>query len=60
MEREQSKTIKAVQFAIQMEIDGKEYYQRASQKSDNRVGKELFEWLAAEEDKHRQRPYIAL
>jgi rubrerythrin len=55
MEREQSGTIKAVQFAIQMEIDGKEYYQRASQKSDNRVGKEFFEWLAAEEDKHRQR-----
>jgi rubrerythrin len=55
MEREQSKTIKAVQFAIQMEIDGKEYYQIASQKSSNRVGKELFEWLAGEEDKHRQK-----
>ena len=55
MEREQSKTIKAVQFAIQMEIDGKEFYQRASQGSDNRLGKELFEWLAGEEDKHRQR-----
>jgi rubrerythrin len=55
MEREQSKTIKAVQFAIQMEIDGKEYYTRASQNSDNRVGKELFEWLAGEEDKHRQK-----
>jgi rubrerythrin len=55
MEREQSRTIKAVQFAIQMEIDGKEYYQGASQKSSNRVGKELFEWLAGEEDKHRQR-----
>jgi rubrerythrin len=55
MESEQSKTIKAVQFAIQMEIDGKEYYQRASRGSDNRVGKELFEWLAGEEDKHRQK-----
>jgi rubrerythrin len=55
MEREQSRTVKAVQFAIQMEIDGKEYYQKASQKSSNRVGKELFEWLAGEEDKHRQR-----
>jgi hypothetical protein len=37
MEREQSRTIEAVQFAIQMEIDGKEYYQRASQKSSNRL-----------------------
>jgi rubrerythrin len=55
MEGERNKALEAVQFAIQMEIDGKEYYQRASQKSDNRVGKELFEWLAAEEDKHRQR-----
>jgi rubrerythrin len=37
-----------------MEIDGKEYYQKASRQSDNRVGTELFEWLAAEEDKHRR------
>ena len=55
MEDEHGKTLEAIQFAIQMEIDGKEYYRRASQKSGNRVGKELFEWLAAEEDKHRQR-----
>jgi rubrerythrin len=37
-----------------MEIDGKEYYQKASRQSDNKVGRELFEWLAAEEDKHRR------
>jgi len=55
MEGERNKTLEAVQFAIQMEIDGKEYYQKASRESGNNVGKELFEWLAAEEDKHRQR-----
>ncbi len=51
---EQNQTLEAVKFAIQMEIDGKEYYQKASQRSDNKVGKELFEWLANEEDKHRR------
>jgi len=53
VEDEQPRTLKGLQFAIQMEIDGKEYYRRASQESDNDAGKELFEWLAAEEDKHR-------
>jgi rubrerythrin len=55
MEDEYGKTLEAIQFAIQMEIDGKEYYQRASRESGNKMGRELFEWLAAEEDKHRQR-----
>ena len=55
MEDEQTKTLSALKFAIQMEIDGKEYYRKASQESCNRAGRELFEWLAAEEDKHRQR-----
>jgi len=54
MKEEQSKTLEAIKFAIQMEIDGKEYYQKASRQSDNKVGRELFEWLAAEEDKHRR------
>ena len=55
MEDEYGKTLEAIQLAIQMEIDGKEYYQKASRESGNKVGRELFEWLAAEEDKHRQR-----
>jgi rubrerythrin len=54
MKEEQSKTLEAIKFAIQMEIDGKEYYQKASRQSDNKVGRELFDWLAAEEDKHRR------
>ncbi|MCJ7654553.1 MAG: ferritin family protein [Dehalococcoidia bacterium] len=55
MEDEYGKTLDAIQFAIQMEIDGKEYYQKASRESGNKMGRELFEWLAAEEDKHRRR-----
>ena len=55
MEGEQAKTIEALQFAIKMEIDGKDYYHKASQQSPNKAGKELFQWLTGEEDKHRQR-----
>lgn len=55
MENEQVKTLEGLQLAIQMEVDGKEYYQKASQESGNELGKQLFQWLSAEEDKHRQR-----
>jgi rubrerythrin len=52
---EQSNTIRALQTAIQMEIDGKQYYQKASQTSQNVMGQKLFESLAAEEDIHLRR-----
>jgi len=52
---EQDRTLKALQTAIQMEIDGKEYYLKASQQSGNELGKKLLEALAAEEDIHRQK-----
>ena len=55
MDKEQNKTIEALKFAIQMEIDGKEYYTKAGVESKSKVGRDLFEWLAGEEDKHRQR-----
>jgi rubrerythrin len=55
METEQDKTTKAIQVAIQMEIDGKEYYLRASRGSSNELGKKLLESLAGEEDIHRQK-----
>jgi rubrerythrin len=51
---EKNQTFEAIKFAIQMEIDGKEYYKKASRQSNNKVGKEFFEWLANEEDKHRR------
>jgi len=55
METEQSKTLEGLQLAIQMEIDGKEYYQKMSQSSDNQLGRQLFQSLAAEEDVHRRK-----
>ena len=55
MEDEQARIIEALKFAMQMEIDGKAYYQKASQESGTKMGKELFEWLTGEEDKHKQR-----
>jgi len=55
MVTEQDKTLEAVQLAIQMEIDGKEYYLKASQESSNELGKKLLESLATEEDTHRQK-----
>ena len=55
MANEQSKTLEALQTAIQMEIDGKEYYLKASRESSNELGKNLLKTLADEEDVHRQR-----
>lgn len=55
MDSEQAKTLEALQFAIQMETDSKKYYQKASQKCEINVGRELFEWLAGQEDWHRQK-----
>jgi len=55
MVNEQDKTIQALQIAIQMEVDGKEYYLKASQESSNELGRKLLRSLAAEEDVHRQK-----
>ena len=55
MATEQDKTQEALQIAIQMEIDGKEYYLKASQESSNELGVKLLESLATEEDTHRQK-----
>ncbi|MFC1954925.1 ferritin family protein [Chloroflexota bacterium] len=55
MATEQSKTLEALQSAIHMEIDGKEFYLKASQKSSNDMGKKLLNKLALEEDFHRQK-----
>ena len=55
MVTEHDKTLEALQIAIQMEIDGKEYYLKASQKSSNELGKKLLKSRAAEEDVHRQK-----
>ena len=55
MVTEQDKTLEALQIAIQMEIDGKAFYLKASQESGNELGKKLLQQLATEEDNHRQK-----
>jgi len=55
MTSEQDKTLESLKIAIQMEIDGKQYYLKASQESGNELGKKLLEKLASEEDSHQQK-----
>lgn len=55
MDNEENRTIEAVRAAIQMEIDGKEFYLKASRESGNEAGQKLLERLAAEEDIHREK-----
>jgi len=54
MAKEQDTTLKALKTAIQMEIDGKEFYLEASKASKNELGKKLLGQLAEEEDMHRK------
>lgn len=54
MAKEHEATLEGLQTALQMEIDGKEFYLKASQASQNKLGKELLKNLAAEEDIHRE------
>ncbi len=55
MENEQARTIEVLQLAVRMEVEGKEFYQKASQKSSNKLAGELFQQLADEEDFHRKK-----
>ena len=54
MADEQDKTLDGLKMAIQMEVDGKEFYTKASGGSGNDLGKKLLATLAAEEDIHRK------
>jgi rubrerythrin len=54
MVKEQDVTLAALKTAIQMEIDGKEFYLQASQASKNEPGRKLLKQLSAEEDIHRK------
>lgn len=51
----QNNVLNALSQAIQMEIEGKEFYLKASAESGNELGKKLLESLAYEEDDHRRR-----
>jgi len=56
MQQEEAKKMMGIlQDAIRMEVEGKEFYQEASQKSVNKLAKELFRRLATEEDEHREK-----
>ena len=56
MEQEEVKRMMEIlRSASQMEAEGKEFYQQASQKSSNKLAKELFQRLASEEDDHRRK-----
>ena len=55
MAGEQQAAIDALKQALQMEIEGKEFYARAASQSGNELGRHLLASLAAEEDIHRQR-----
>ncbi len=55
MTDENIKGIEAIRTAIQMEIDGKEHYLKASRESSNELGKKLLQSLAEEEDHHRRK-----
>ena len=51
----QEKVLEGLKYAIQMEIDGKEYYLKASRESNNELGKKLLKSLADAEDSHRRK-----
>jgi rubrerythrin len=55
MENEQARTMEVLELAVQTEVEGKEFYQKASQKSSSKLAKELFQQLADEEDVHRKK-----
>jgi rubrerythrin len=53
MPTEQEKTIDALKYAIQMEIDGKVFYLKSAAESSNEMGRKLLASLAEAEDYHR-------
>ncbi len=55
MKAEQNKTLEGLRMAIQMEVEGKEYYLQVSENSSNELGRKLLASLAAEEDTHRRK-----
>jgi rubrerythrin len=47
-------TLKALQMALQMEIEGKDFYSKAARNASNDTGRQLLGTLASEEDYHRK------
>ncbi len=55
MKEQVEKVTQALETALQMEVEGKEFYYEASQRSDNPLVKKLLQRLAEEEDVHMQK-----
>lgn len=55
MENEQARALEVLRSAVNMEVQGKEFYLKASQESGNSLARELFARLADEEDVHRRK-----
>ena len=55
MSKQPKRITSALETALQMEIEGKEFYQKAGQKSVSTLAQELFKQLAAQEDIHYQK-----
>lgn len=55
MEKAQEKVLQALQLALQMEQEGKQYYQKSIDKCVSKFSKDLLTWLTAEEDKHQEK-----
>lgn len=55
MKEQVKKTTQALKKALQMEIEGQEFYHKAGQKSDNPLAKKLFQHLVDEENVHIQK-----
>jgi rubrerythrin len=51
---EQARTLEGLNIAIQMELDGKEFYAKSAKESSNELGRNLLAALSAEEDIHRE------
>jgi len=51
----QKAMIDALKYALQMELDGKKFYSQTARESTNRVGKDLYSWLAGQEGIHYKR-----
>jgi len=52
MAKESGKALDALKFALKFEMDGYKFYTKASKKTKNVLGKEMFKYIAEEEMKH--------
>jgi len=55
MKEKTEKTTEALNKALQMEIEGQEFYDKAGKKSENPLAKKLFQHLVEQENVHIQR-----